>query len=109
MPWVGEDRLIPLKASAWLDLSERQAKGEQVDTRNIRKYAYDVLRLSQLLAPDDRIPVTAKIAQDLDRFLDRIESDQSIDPKSIKISSSVAEIVERIAQAYELKRRRDPR
>jgi hypothetical protein len=27
LPWVGEDRLIPLKASAWLDLGERQAKG----------------------------------------------------------------------------------
>ena len=30
LPWVGEDRLIPLKASAWLDLGERQAKGEPV-------------------------------------------------------------------------------
>ena len=30
LPWVGEDRLIPLKASAWLDLSERQAKGEKI-------------------------------------------------------------------------------
>ena len=26
LPWVGEDRLIPLKASAWLDLGERQAR-----------------------------------------------------------------------------------
>jgi hypothetical protein len=52
LPWVGEDRLIPLKASAWLDLGERQAKGEPIDTKNIRKHANDVLRLSQLLAPD---------------------------------------------------------
>ena len=29
LPWVGEDRLIPLKASAWLDLGERQAKGDR--------------------------------------------------------------------------------
>lgn len=42
LPWVGEDRLIPLKASAWLDLGERQAKGEHVDTKNIRKHANDV-------------------------------------------------------------------
>ena len=107
MPWVGEDRLIPVKASARLDLSERQAKGEQMDTKNIRKHANDVLRLSQLLAPDIRIPVAARIAQDLNRFLDGIESDRSIDPKSIKINSSVAEIVERIAEAYELNRRRE--
>ena len=69
-----------------------EAKGEQVDTKNIRKHANDVLRLSQLLAPDDRIPVPAKIAQDSDQFLNEIESDDSIDPKSIKINGSVAEM-----------------
>ena len=104
LPWVGEDRLIPLKAIAWLDLGERKAKGEKVDSRDIRKHANDVLRLSQLLAPEVRIPVVAKIAEDLNRFLDGIQADQSIDPKSIKINNSVAEIVERIAQSYQLDR-----
>lgn len=106
LPWVGEDRLIPLKASAWLDLNERHAKGEHVDTRNIRKHANDVMRLSQLLAPEARIPVGARIAEDLNRFLDGIEADRSIDPKSIKINNSVAEIIERIAQSYQLDRGR---
>ena len=106
LPWVGEDRLIPLKASAWLDLSERHAKGEQIDTKTIRKHANDVLRLSQLLAPDVRIPVAAKIARDLNRFLDGIAVDRSIDPKAIKINNSVVEIVERIRRAYELHQRR---
>jgi len=104
LPWVGEDRLIPLKAIAWLDLGERKAKGEKVDSRDIRKHAIDVLRLSQLLAPEVRIPVVAKISEDLNRFLDGIQADQSIDPKSIKINNSVAEIVERIAQSYQLDR-----
>ena len=104
LPWVGEDRLIPLKAIAWLDLGERKAKGEKVDSRDIRKHAIDVLRLSQLLAPEVRIPVVAKISEDLNRFLDGIQADQSIDPKSIKINNSVAEIVERITQSYQLDR-----
>ncbi|MBI2320121.1 MAG: hypothetical protein HYU75_24750 [Betaproteobacteria bacterium] len=107
LPWVGEDRLIPLKASAWLDLGERQAKGEHVDTKNIRKHANDVLRLSQLLVPDVRIPVPTRIAEDLNRFLNGIEADRSIDPKSVKINSSVGEIAERIARAYELNRPRE--
>lgn len=68
--------------------------------------ANDVLRLSQLLAPDTRIPVAERIALDLTRFLDAIEADRSIDPKSAKINSSVAEIAERIARAYGLNRRR---
>ena len=104
--WVGEDRLIALKASAWLDLGERQAKGEPVDSKNIRKHANDVLRLSQLFAPDVRIEVAPRIAQDLNRFLDGIEADRTIDPKSLGINSSVAEMVQRIAQAYRLNRRR---
>ena len=106
LPWVGEHRLIPLKATAWLDLNERHAKGEHVDTRNIRKHANDVMRLSQLLAPEARIPVGARIAEDLNRFLDGIEADRLIDPKSIKINNSVAEIIERIAQSYQLDRGR---
>lgn len=104
LPWVGEDRLIPLKASAWLDLGDRQAKGEQVDSKNIRKHANDVLRLSQLLAPDTRIAVAPRIAEDLARFLGGIEADRSIDPKAIKINNSVAEISERIALVYQLGR-----
>lgn len=107
LPWVSEDRLIPLKASAWLDLGERQAKGEPVDTKNIRKHANDVFRLSQLLAPDTRIPVVERIAQDLVRFLDAIEADRSIDPKSLRINGSVGEIAERIARAYGLSRLRE--
>jgi hypothetical protein len=103
LTWVGEDRLIPLKAVAWLDLSARQAKGEAVDSKDIRKHAIDVLRLSQLLTPELRIPVAARIGQDLTRFLDGISTDRSIDPKSLKLGGTVAEIVQRIAQAYELK------
>jgi hypothetical protein len=77
-----------------------------VDSKNIRKHANDVLRLSQLLAPDVRIGVVPRIAQDLSRLLDGIEADRTIDPKSLGINSSVAEMVERIAQAYGLNRRR---
>ncbi|MCW5572368.1 MAG: nucleotidyl transferase AbiEii/AbiGii toxin family protein [Steroidobacteraceae bacterium] len=106
LPWIGEDRLIPLKASAWLDLGERQAKGWHVDSKNIRKHANDALRLSQLLAPDVRIQVAPRIEQDLQRFLDGIEADRSLDPKSLGINGSVAELVQRIAQAYGLIRRR---
>jgi len=77
-----------------------------VDSKNIRKHANDLLRLSELLAPDVRIEVASTIAQHLNRSLDGIEADRTIDPKSLGINSSVAEMVERIAQAYALNRRR---
>lgn len=36
MACVGTDRLIPLKANAWLDLSARVARGEVIDSRNVK-------------------------------------------------------------------------
>ena len=34
LPWVGEDRLIALKASAWLDLGERVAQAADRSRRS---------------------------------------------------------------------------
>ena len=106
LPIVGEDRLIPLKARAWLDLTERREKGEHVDARDIRKHANDALRLSQLLAPGTHLPVAVGIANDLNRFLNGIGADPSIDPKAIMLGASVAAVLDRIAQAYDLRPRR---
>lgn len=103
LPWVGEDRLIPLKAIAWLELSERKAQGAKVDAKDVRKHLNDVLRLSQLLAPATRIPLDEKIGNDMRRFLTAIATDTSIDPKALQLGDvTVTELAARIAQAYEL-------
>lgn len=103
LPWVGEDRLIPLKAIAWLDLSARKEEGAKVDAKDVRKHVNDVLRLSQLLAPATRIPLDKKISDDMTRFLTAIGSDNSIDPKALQLGNvTIAELVARIAQAYEI-------
>ncbi len=100
LPWVGEDRLIPLKALAWLDLKQRAARGEPVDARDIRKHANDVLRLSQLLAPETRIQVAAKIITDLNRFLDDILAEGDLNPRALELNGTLAELVWRIRTAY---------
>jgi len=103
LSWVGEDRLIPLKAVAWLELTGRKGRGAKVDARDVRKHLNDVLRLSQLLAPTTRIPVDKKISTDLMRFLVAVVNDASIDPKALQLGNiSTAELVARIAQAYEI-------
>ena len=110
LPWVGEDRLIPLKAIAWLELTARKEQGAKVDAKDVRKHLNDVLRLSQLLAPATRIPVDKKIGADMTRFLVAV-ADTSIDPKALQLGNvAVVELVARIAQAYEIElpaRRRD--
>jgi hypothetical protein len=69
VPMIGEDRLIPLKALAWLELSARLKAGEKIDSRNVRKHLNDVLRLSALLTEDSTIALPGKVADDMRRFL----------------------------------------
>jgi hypothetical protein len=53
---------------------------------DIRKHANDVIRLSQLLAPDSRIPIATRIAEDLQRFLDGIAADEATTPSQSKLT-----------------------
>ncbi len=66
--------LIPLKARAWLDLSARKAADAQaVDGRHIAKHRNDVLRLAQLLADGERIPVPPSITADVAQFVQAVQ------------------------------------
>ena len=76
--------LIPFKAKAWLDLNERKAVGEHVDSKNISKHKNDVFRLAQLLTADTRQSITPEIAEDMKSFLTAMKS-EDVDLKSISV------------------------
>ena len=71
--------MIPFKAKAWLDLKERKERGNHVDSRDIKKHKNDVIRLSMLLVPDNKIEVLDMIKNDLSQFI------QSIDKEDINL------------------------
>lgn len=106
LSWVGEDRLIPLKANAWLNLTERRAGGEQIDSDKIKKHARDIVRLSLLLTPSTRIQSSPRILLDLGRFMDAIEAsvDDRPDPIALGVQSTLGEVFDRIALAYGVSR-----
>lgn len=84
IPVLNAECLIPFKAKAWLDLSERKSNGEQVDSKNIRKHKNDVFRLTQLLTADSRQKLSDEIAYDMKLFLTAMEK-ETIDLKSLGI------------------------
>lgn len=70
--WVGEDRLIPLKAVAWMEMSERVRQGEAIDSKKINKHLVDIVQLSTLLQPGQLIELTEKLKADLQAFVEMV-------------------------------------
>jgi hypothetical protein len=66
--WIGEDRLIPLKAVAWMEMTERVQQGEEIDLKKINKHLNDIVLLSALLQPGQVIDLPEKIKSDLQDF-----------------------------------------
>ena len=69
LPILGAERLIPLKAKAWLDLTDRKAKGGQIDSKHIKKHKSDIITLSGLLQPDARVDLPKSVRNDFAKFI----------------------------------------
>lgn len=69
LPVATTSVLVPLKARAWLDLTERRARGERVDQRDIDKHRNDVFRLAAVL-PGEPVTLPLTVRDDVERFLD---------------------------------------
>lgn len=97
---IDETLLIPLKARAFLDLSERAAQDEKIDSKKIKKHRNDVFRLAQLLPGDATIEMSEPIRDDLRRFLDLAEADETLDPKAFNVPLARDEAVALLRSAY---------
>lgn len=82
--------IIPFKAKAWLDLTNRKNNGENVDSKNIRKYKNDVFRLSDLVDVDAKIPVSKGVYEDIFDFINRMD-DEEIDVNQLGIKNKTKE------------------
>lgn len=70
--------LLCLKARAFLDLTERKAAGENIDSKNILKHRNDVFRLLAIIPPAFRQETPATIQEDLDRYITRLRAEQPL-------------------------------
>lgn len=102
LPLLSEAGLIPFKAKAFLDLAERRARGEAIDSKDVRKHRNDVFRLLQLLGGGAVIALPDPIRIDMSAFLAAMKADDSLDPRAFGVRMSAGEAVARLAAAYGL-------
>lgn len=93
--------LILFKAKAWLDLTQKKAAGQSVDSKNIRKYKNDVFRLSALLTQQSNVVVTESVLADLRAFLAAMP-EESVDLKQLGVIRDKATIIADIMRIYNL-------
>lgn len=93
--------LIPFKAKAWLDLTQKKAAGQSVDSKNIRKHKNDVFRLSALLTQQSNVVVTESVLADLRAFLAAMQ-EESVDLKQLDVIRDKATIIADIMRIYNL-------
>jgi hypothetical protein len=102
VPLLGPAHLIPLKARAWVDLAERRARGEQVQSGDVNKHRADVVRLYQLLEPTERVVLSPRIAVDLGAFLERAFVD-GYDPAMVGVPrTAIDDVVVTIREVFGL-------
>ncbi len=86
VPIIDAAHIIPFKMKAWLDLSHRKLAGEQVDSRNIRKYKHaykhDVFRLAGYVSEKDQVEVSTELSQDIREFCDAMKN-EAVDMKQL--------------------------
>lgn len=77
LAWIGEDRLIPLKAFACLNLRQSLEGGESsIQMDDIHKHLRDVIALTGLISPELRIELTPTISNNLETFINNVDTDQ---------------------------------
>jgi hypothetical protein len=77
VPLLDAEHIIPFKAKAWLDLSERKANGGDVDSKHIKKHKNDIKRLSVLLN-ESRLTLPEPVGDDMGAFI-RANTDNSVE------------------------------
>ncbi len=97
---LDETLLIPFKIRAFLDLVDRAADGGNVDNKHIRKHRNDIFRLLQLLPFNADITVPSPIREDLRRFLNLVNDDETLVPASFDVPLTRHEGIKLLRSAY---------
>ena len=96
---------ICLKARAHREMSERKAKGEQVDEKDIKKHRNDILRIGITLRGDERLTLGPQAKGDLKIAIDKLRempADQFKQLMKTYPGAKQADLLTLIAQVFAL-------
>lgn len=93
--------LIPFKMYAWIDLSDRKARGEHVNEKDLKKHKYDVFRLLDIITDNEIIEVSGMVKESIRIFLDRIQGEE-LSLAQIGVSVSKEQGIQQIQSLYTL-------
>lgn len=97
------DYILPFKAKAWLDLSQRAETGEKIDSKKIKKHRNDVFRLYPSLSPEQRIDIADSIKRDMRAFLKAMPAQEGLNLKDFGIQNrSLGEVIGDLITIYQL-------
>lgn len=92
--------IIPFKAKAWLDLTDKMNKGVSVDEKDIRKHKNDIVRLAVVISGDDSVRFPEDVKADMEYFISQYEKEPA-DLKNLRIRNITnAEIIIRLKDIY---------
>ncbi len=103
IPTVPPEAIIPLKARAWLDLTERKEAGEKVDSHDIKKHKNDIFRLSQIIDPEKRVALPERVKADFKCYMDAMIADPPQNLKQLGFGSIQFDQIDKLIRLiYEL-------
>ena len=70
---LDERYLIPFKAKAWCELVERRNRGEEGNSKHIKKHYRDVYKLLMLLPESEKVQLADQVKLDMQNFTDGVE------------------------------------
>lgn len=91
--FLGPEYILPFKAKAWLDLSERKRAGQIIDSKNIKKHRNDIFRLYAVLSTDSRVDIAESIKADLLKFLEVMPDEKGLDLSNFELGDTTLETV----------------
>jgi hypothetical protein len=101
IPVLGVEYIIPFKAKAWVDMTERKNNGESIDSKKINKHRNDAYRMSVLLSPSQKVELLPSIANDLRTFVEA-QNNATDDLKPLKLGTDKETMLSNLESIYQL-------